>query len=113
MIKKSVYFLLGLIGLLTISYFLQPLKKGKGFDTSIKYELVKNWLDLPKDLKLGNPTGIAVDTNQNIVVFQRAYRKWPLFGSMPDNPIKNKTIFIIDKDGGKLISSWGDNFYVL
>jgi peptidylamidoglycolate lyase len=113
MIKKSIYFIFGVAGLLIISYFLQPIKKGKGFDTTIKYELVKNWLELPKDLKLGNPTGISIDTNQNIVVFHRADREWALLGAMPDSPIKSKTILIIDKDNGQLINSWGDNLFIM
>lgn len=113
MIRKSIYLILGLAGLLLICYFLQPIKKGKGFDTTIKYELVKNWLDLPKDLKLGNPTGISIDTNQNIVVFHRANREWSLFGAMPDSSIKRKTILIINKDNGKLINSWGDNLFIM
>lgn len=113
MIKKSIYFIFGVTGLLIFSYFLQPIKKGKGFDTTIKYELVKNWLDLPKDLKLGNPTGISIDTNQNIVVFHRADREWALLEAMPDSPIKSKTILIIDKDSGKLITSWGDNLFMM
>ncbi len=72
MLKKIIYFTLVLVGLLIASYFLQPIKKGSGLDTTTKYELVKNWLDLPKELILGNPTGIGIDTNQNIVVFHRA-----------------------------------------
>lgn len=113
MIKKIIYFLSGLIGILMASYFLQPIKKGKGIDIKTKYMLVKNWLNLPKDLKLGNPTGISIDTNQNIVVFHRADREWPLFGSMPDKPIQNKTVLIINKDNGKLIESWGDNLFLM
>ena len=113
MIKKFIYIILGLAGFLIICYVLQPIKKGNGYATTTKYELVKNWLDLPKDLKLGNPTGISIDTNQNIVVFHRADREWALLGTMPDNPIKNKTILIIDKDNGKLITSWGDNLFVM
>lgn len=62
---------------------------------------------------LGNPTGISIDTNQNIVVFQRAGREWSLFGSMPVKPIESKTILIIDKDNGKLVSSWGDNLFIM
>jgi peptidylamidoglycolate lyase len=92
---------------------IQPIKKGKGFYTAINYELVKNWPNLPKDLKLGNPTGIGVDTAQNIIVFQRADREWPLFGSMPKNPIRSKTILIIDRCNGKLIGSWGDNLFIM
>lgn len=113
MIKKTIYFILGFAGLLIICYFLQPIKKGRGFDTTTKYELVNNWLDLPKELKLGNPTGISIDTDQNIVIFQRADRKWPLFGSMPDKPIESKTILVIDKETGKLINSWGDNLFIM
>ena len=90
-----MYFIIGVAGLLPICYFLQPIKKGKGLDTTTKYELVENWLDLPKELKLGNPTGISIDTNQNIVVFHRADREWSLFGSIPDKSIQSKTIFNI------------------
>ena len=113
MIKKSIYFIIGSAGLLLISYFLQPIKKGKGIDMTTKYELVENWPDLPKGLRLGNPTGISIDTNQNIVVFQRADREWALFGSMPNKPIQSKTILIIDKGNGKLINSWGDNLFIM
>lgn len=113
MFKKFIYLIPGAAGLLLICYFLQPIKKGKGFDTTNKYELVKNWLDLPKDLKLGNPTGISIDTNQNIVVFHRADREWEFFSSMPDKPIQRKTILIINKESGKPINSWGDNLFIM
>jgi peptidylamidoglycolate lyase len=113
MFKKFIYLILGAAGLLLVCYFLQPIKKGKGLDTTTKYELVKNWLDLPRDLKLGNPTGISIDTNQNIVVFHRADREWKFFTSMPDKPIQSKTILIINKESGKLINSWGDNLFIM
>lgn len=113
MFKKLIYLILTAAGLLLVSFFLQSIKKGKGLDTTTKYELVKNWPDLPKDLKLGNPTGISIDTNQNIVVFHRADREWEYFSSMPDKPIQSKTIFIINKESGKLINSWGDNLFIM
>lgn len=113
MFKKFIYFIFGAAGLLIVCYFLQPIKKGKGFDTATKYESVQNWLDLPKDLKLGNPTGISIDKNQNIVIFHRANREWSLLGAMPDSPIKSKTILIINKDNGKLLNSWGDNLFIM
>lgn len=112
-LKKVFYFLLILAGLLIFSYYLQPIKKGIGINTTTKYELVKNWPDLPKDFHLGNPTGINIDTNQNIVVFCRADRKWPLIGKMPNKPIQDKTILIIDKDSGKIIESWGNNLFIM
>ncbi|GEO09250.1 peptidyl-alpha-hydroxyglycine alpha-amidating lyase family protein [Segetibacter aerophilus] len=113
MLKKSLFFLLCLLGLLLISYILQPIKIGQGNDTSVKYELIKNWLHLPEDIKLGNPTGIGIDTNQNIVVFHRADRKWPLIGEMPATPIQSKTILIISKSTGTLLNSWGDNLFIM
>lgn len=113
MLKKLICSVLGAAGLLFVYYFLQPIRKGNGLDTATKYELVNNWLKLPKDLKLGNPAGISIDTNQNIVVFHRANREWPLFGTMPNRPINNKTILIIDKNNGRLISSWGDNLFIM
>lgn len=113
MTKKIIYFILALVGLLVASYFFQPIKKGKGFDTTTKYELVNNWPDLSKDLRLGNPTGIGIDTRQNIVIFHRASREWPLFGSKPGKPIQDKTILIVDKENGKLIESWGDNLFIM
>lgn len=113
MVKKSLCFVTGLAVLVIAAYFLQPIKKGQGSNATIKYELAKDWPNLPKDLKLGNPTGISIDTAQNIVVFQRADRVWPFFGSMPDTPIKSKTVLIIDKNTGKLIGSWGDNLFIM
>lgn len=113
MLKKFIYLIAGSTGILVASYFLQPIKKGTGLDKTTKYELVKNWPDLPEDLKTGNPTGISTDTSENIVVFHRADRKWPLVGAMPGSPIKSKTILVIDKNNGKLIDSWGDNFFIM
>jgi peptidylamidoglycolate lyase len=113
MFKKFIYILFVTAGLLLVCYFLQPIEKGKGLDTTTKYELAKNWLHLPKDLKLGNPTGISIDTNQNIVVFHRAGREWEFFSSMPDKPIQSKTILIINKESGKLIDSWGDRLFIM
>src|SRR5215204_3973761 len=98
MLRKIIYTLVILSTLLLSAYFLQPLKKGKGLDTTTRYELVNNWPKLPNDLKLGNPTGIDIDTNQNLIVFHRADRKWPLIGSMQDELITNKTILIINKE---------------
>lgn len=113
MIKKFIYLLAFAGALLFVFYLLQPMKKGKGADTATRYELVKNWPDLPKEVTLGNPTGICMDTSQHLVVFHRAGREWPLLGSMPDQPIQSKTILIINKDDGKLINSWGENLFIM
>lgn len=113
MIKKIIYCILVLLILLVAGYYLQPVKKGKGFDYTTKYLLVKSWLNLPNVLTLGNPVGISIDTNQNIVVFHRAGREWPLFNSLPEQPIQSKTVLIINKENGKLTESWGDNLFLM
>ncbi|MFN8354215.1 MAG: peptidyl-alpha-hydroxyglycine alpha-amidating lyase family protein [Spirosomataceae bacterium] len=111
--KRLLYVLIGLVGLLALLYLIQPLKKGDTKPTSTYYELVENWPQLPANVKLGNPTGIGIDTNQHLVVFHRASQEWPLFGGLPNRFIPEKTILIIDPTSGKLLESWGSNLFVM
>jgi len=41
-----------------------------------EYELIENWAKIPDDYILGNPTGVALTSNQNLVVFHRGSRSW-------------------------------------
>lgn len=82
-------------------------------DTISHYQLEKNWPQLPDGFLLGNPTGIGIDTGQNIFIFHRAGRKWPLTGEMPDTFISAKTILMLDRNTGKILNSWGDNFFIM
>jgi peptidylamidoglycolate lyase len=102
-----------LAGIILLCYFLQPMKKGKGLDGTTRYERVTNWLHLPNDFTLGNPTGICMDTSQNLVVFHRAEREWPLIGPMPGKPIESKTILIIDRNTGQLLNAWGESLFIM
>ena len=77
------------------------------------YYLQKGWPELPSNFKLGNPTGIGIDTNQNIFIFHRAGRDWPLIGSMPKTYIYAKTILMLDAQNGKILNSWGDNIFIM
>ncbi len=80
---------------------------------SMNYQLLKNWPNLPNGFKLGNPTGISIDANENIFIFHRADRAWPLIGSMPDTYISSKTILMLDRDSGKILNSWGENLFIM
>ena len=111
--KKIIYLVLILTGLLILCYILQDKKIGKGNDTTIKYELEKSWLKLPGTLTLGNPTGLGLDTNQNIFIFHRAGREWPLLGSMPGTYIDRETILMVDNESGKILNSWGRNLFIM
>ena len=77
------------------------------------YELVKDWPRLPAALKLGNPTGIGIDSKQHVFVFQRAYREWPLAGPMPDSLIQANTVLELDRDKGTLVNSWGSHMFIM
>jgi len=111
--KVIIYSIILLVMVFMACYVFQPLKKGKGSNPAIQYTMVKNWPALPSHIQLGNPTGLAIDTSGNLVVFHRAGRTWPLFGSMPATPIKEPVILIINKDDGTLINSWGNNLFVM
>lgn len=113
MLKKSAYGAFGFTGLLLIAYLLQPLKRGRGFNATTHYERVKDWPQLPDGFRLGNPTGMSLDTGGNLVVFHRAERNWPLLGAMPDSPIQRKTIIILDKETGRVINSWGGQLFIM
>ena len=75
------------------------------------YELVKDWPQLSNGYALGNPTGISIDSNQNIFVFIRAGRLWT--EPMPDSFISEKTILMLDRHSGKILNSWGANLFIM
>ncbi len=75
--------------------------------------MVKNWPALPDTLQMSNPAGIGVDTCQNLFVFRRGSRDWPLLGSMPATTIAQKTVLLLDNKTGKIINSWGDHLFVM
>ena len=77
----------------------------------IEYELIENWAKIPDDYILGNPTGVALTSNQNLVVFHRGSRSWQV--PMPKEKINEDTFVEIDKVTGKIIKSWGSNLFIM
>jgi peptidylamidoglycolate lyase len=78
---------------------------------SDSYELVKDWPNLPEDLVLGNPTGLGIDSHNNIMVFHRGSRVWE--EPFPNDKIQENTILTLDKKTGKILKSWGANLFVM
>ncbi len=76
-----------------------------------EYELIENWAKIPDDYILGNPTGVALTSNQNLVVFHRGSRSWQV--PMPKEKIMEDTFIEIDKATGKIIKSWGSNLFIM
>lgn len=97
-----------LIILLFISLFFCCNESSKSIS---KYDLIENWAKIPDDYTLGNPTGIALKSNQNLVVFHRGSRSWQV--PMPKEKIIEDTFIEIDKATGKIIKSWGSNLFIM
>jgi peptidylamidoglycolate lyase len=86
------------------------IKKPKKTDQS-RYELVKNWPVLQKDVQLGQPTGIGIDKDEHIFVFHRAGRLWTT--PFPDSLISRNTVFELDNETGKVIHAWGADYFIM
>ena len=97
-----------LIILLFVSLFFCCNESSKSIS---EYELIENWAKIPDDYILGNPTGIALTSNQNLVVFHRGSRSWQV--PMPKEKIIEDTFIKIDKVTGKIIKSWGSNLFIM
>src|SRR5210317_1845347 len=78
---------------------------------SDSYVLVSDWPNLPSDFILGNPTGLGINSENNIVVFHRASRVWQ--EPMPEDKIQENTITVIDKETGNVLNSWGANLFIM
>ena len=81
------------------------------FPDSSKYELVKDWPQLSEGYVLSQPTGIGIDTSENIFVFHRTGRIWT--DTFPDSLISSNTILMLDRETGKIINSWGANLFIM
>ena len=89
-------------------------KKTNNENTSkslLKYELVKDWPQLPTDFFLSAVSAVGVDNEQNIFMFQRTGREWT--ETFPDSLISSNTVFLLDKDTGKILNSWGANLFIM
>ena len=76
------------------------------------YELDPGWPKIPDGFVLGNPTGLGIDTDQNIVVFHRASKVW--VDSMPEeNKITENTISTFNRKTGEVLKSWGSDLFVM
>lgn len=77
----------------------------------VNYELVSGWSELIEKYNIGQPTGIGVDMNDHIFIFHRAGRKWT--DPFPDSLISQNTVLEIDNESGKILNSWGANYFIM
>lgn len=75
------------------------------------YVLVKDWPKTPKGFVFGNPTGLGINSENNIVVFHRASRVWG--DIMPEDKIQENTILTLKKETGEILKSWGADLFIM
>lgn len=66
---------------------------------------------MPKGYVLSQVTGVGIDTSQNIFLFHRTGRQWT--EPFPDSLISANTILMLDRETGKILNSWGANFFIM
>lgn len=107
--KRIIYAFIFFLLLVAGAYLLQPLKKGE--EISMLYHRKANWPQLPPSFVLGNPTAIAVDTDDHVFVFHRGKRTWPLLGEISKKKIPEAIVLMLDQQSGKIITEWGDHCF--
>ncbi|MBR2649250.1 MAG: 6-bladed beta-propeller [Sediminibacterium sp.] len=105
---KALYFFV-----ICFSLFSCKGKKRVSTDTSsvTNYILDTTWNSNSNLNIVSQPTGIGIDTSNHIFVFQRTGRKWTT--PFPDTVISQNTIFEFDNETGKVINSWGANYFIM
>src|SRR5215467_12303165 len=95
-----------------VSFYIETRRDEKKSIGSIpKYQLVKDWMQLPNNFHQSQVSAVGVDTNQNIFFLQRTDRTWG--DTLPDSLISSNTIFLVDKETGKVINGWGANLFIM
>lgn len=107
MIQNKAYLIL----LAAILFSAYPLSNSQNVGRPPKYERVKDWLQLPEGYILGQPTGIGIDSRQNVFVFHRANRTW--IEPFPETFIPSNTVLVLEKITGKVLDSWGTNRFIM
>jgi peptidylamidoglycolate lyase len=78
---------------------------------SFPYKLVKDWPPPDPSLHYSQPSGLGIDSQQNIFVFNRTGRIWK--EPFPDSVISGNTVFMLDRNSGKILNSWGANRFIM
>ncbi len=70
-----------------------------------------DWLALPDTLVLGNPTGLGVDSEGDLIVFHRAGRVYS--EPFPELAISKPTLLKVDPESGALLDAWGADLFIM
>jgi peptidylamidoglycolate lyase len=103
-------FIFSMITIISSGWKKKPLPdKSQGFEIP-RYYLDQGWPQL-SGYPLSQPSGLGIDTSQNIFVFNRTGRTWT--EPFPDLLIPENTILLLDRETGRMLNSWGANLFIM
>ncbi len=76
-----------------------------------RHVVVADWPKLPDGHVIGLCAGVGVDAQNRVFVFHRSGRKWS--NPFPKEPISQPTVSVLDGATGKLLSTWGENRFIM
>jgi peptidylamidoglycolate lyase len=76
------------------------------------YSLVIGWPKLPAGPRLGQVSGVDVDSHGNVFIFHRAERVWQ-GEDLALQPIASPTVLALEGETGELVTQWGANRFVM
>lgn len=79
--------------------------------TSSELAVVHGWPILPAGRTLGMLAGVAVNSRNEVFVFDRGTRGWK--DPLPVDPIKEPTIRVFDGTSGQLLREFGANLFAM
>lgn len=79
--------------------------------SGLPYRVVEGWPTLARHQRLGQATGIGLNSRHELIVFHRADRTWT--DPFPTDPIKCNTIVVFDAATGRLLSTWGAGRFIM
>ena len=96
---------------LTVLFCYERNKSATNNSTIPNYQLDSAWSQVSNQYVVSQPTGIGVDKYDHIFVFQRTGRRWT--EPFPDSLISQNTVHELDNETGKIINSWGANYFIM
>jgi peptidylamidoglycolate lyase len=74
------------------------------------YAVVHGWPILPEGFVFGQVSGVGVDSHNRVFAYHRADVPW--IDKLNEHPIQPPVIMSFDGKTGKLLKSWGANFFL-
>ena len=76
------------------------------------YHLVSDWPASQNKIRIGQVSGVAVDSTGSVFVFQRAEKVWE-GEKLELETISASTVLVLDGETGALIDQWGADLFVM